>query len=272
MVVVPPPAEIPKPAPKPEKSKLEMLIEQLGSKEPAEQIKAAETLRQMGSDAKEAAEALCRLAITPLPDVRQAALEALERILPDLYSHVVSLIVNIYESRGAIALAKMKEVGRPAAPVLVWRIKELRAQYGDYPRKQPTMGTEAIFNSLNPTLKALGSVGTSDPEAVKAISDLINSNEYLLFATRYSCAEALGQIGIDTPGLRKQVRDVLVIIASGKRDSNARMDGREKALDSIGDLGPDAKETVPLLRKLKLADEENIRRAATRALEKIEGK
>src|SRR5262249_46810357 len=101
---------------------IKALIARLKGDDPAEQIRAAGDSGKMGEDAAPAAEALCEAATSRSQEVRQAALEALEKVRHDLYPHIVALVVKD-TSRVTYAcqeIGRMKEKGRPATKVLLW--------------------------------------------------------------------------------------------------------------------------------------------------------
>jgi len=88
----------------------------------ANRIAAAKKIAELGEEkGKPAARALCQMASTKGPIVRPA-LDALEKVNPKLYPHVVTLIVdnessNHYRAIGEIA--RMGNDGRSAVPVLM---------------------------------------------------------------------------------------------------------------------------------------------------------
>src|SRR5262245_9238144 len=74
------------------KAKVTSLSKQLESGTVTDKIKAAGDLGKIGPDARGAAKALGKAAVDPSAKVSQAALEALEKIWPELYQAAVILL------------------------------------------------------------------------------------------------------------------------------------------------------------------------------------
>jgi hypothetical protein len=100
---------------------------------PATRVAAARKIGALGEEkGLPAARALCQAATAP-GQVRTAALEALEKVHPRLYPHVVTLIADNdsnhhYQALGAIA--KMGEEAGPAVPVLQAHLKFVTSLVG----------------------------------------------------------------------------------------------------------------------------------------------
>src|SRR5206468_381048 len=70
------------------------LIKDLKSKNPADRIKAAEALRDIGEDAKSAREALCDAILDPREAIVTAVAAALEKVDPGLQKPILTLRVD----------------------------------------------------------------------------------------------------------------------------------------------------------------------------------
>ena len=77
----------------------------LKSPDPRMRIKAANGLGAMGPRASAAATALCQAAMDPNPSVREAALQAMERVRGDIYLLVSALILDANSDHRASAAA-----------------------------------------------------------------------------------------------------------------------------------------------------------------------
>ncbi len=74
--------------------RIAQLIKDLSSKKAADRIKAAEALRDMGTEAKDASEALCNAMLDSRRDVVTGVAAALEKVNPQLHKPVLALLVD----------------------------------------------------------------------------------------------------------------------------------------------------------------------------------
>jgi HEAT repeat protein len=250
--------------------KLEALVSQLKEKNPERQVRAAEELRKMGRQAGPTAEAaLCSAAMSDDQGVRNAALGALEQVRPDLYPHIVSILVN--DTRGAgpacAAIGRMKERGRPATEVLLWLAQNSLAGWVQGNRAGRRMDRRGDLQS---SAIALGEVSAGDPRVVPLLSQLALSTDDAIAFVRGSAIVALGQIAEAHTSLRGQILEVMVKIADSDMGRLNALEDKIAAIGAIGGMESDAKGAVPLLKKLKLHQQERVRSAAAEALDEIE--
>jgi len=226
------------------------LTQRVEDSRPAQQVLPPDSL----------AEALCAAAAGNQKELRQPSLEALEQVRPDLYPLVVTLLVDKdlnNAQQAARTLAALKERGRPAAPVLVRFIED-----------HLSFGEPLCCESIQQSIVALGEVRSADAISLKALCRLVETNEKQ-FMERYAplAAEALGKIAEANPAVRKKILPILSCLAAQSQVADQR---RVQAIGAIGRFGPDAKDTVELLRTLRLDSSVSVRTAATEALAKIE--
>jgi HEAT repeat protein len=74
------------------KADVKALLAQLRSKDAGVRIRAVQALGEKGDDAKPAVRALCSATLDTSAKVKQAALEALEKVRPDLYKPLVVVL------------------------------------------------------------------------------------------------------------------------------------------------------------------------------------
>jgi hypothetical protein len=260
---------------------LNRLIRDLRSKDRPTRIRAANRLGQMGEAAKPAARVLCSVATQDSEELRQAVLEALEKIQPALVKPLTTLLVdqNVYNcQQAAQQLALMGGPASPAIPVLIWHARNAPTRFNAYP------GVGMIATDIG----ALAKIGGTDPTAVRAIIGHALSpvskdptgfrgplpGQGAASQERHAAVRALGELThLENKGsLRKEVVDCLIkILVDCQEEGLYHSSGLTiPAIQSLSQYGADAKAAIPLLKKLKLHDDMQIRESATAALEKIE--
>jgi HEAT repeat protein len=216
-------------------------------------------------------------------EVRQAVLEALERIQPALVKPVTTLLVdqNVNNCQAAAQqLALMGGLASPAIPVLIWHAKNAPTRFNAYP------GAGMIAADI----AALAKIGATDPIAVRtiighAVSPISKKDPpafrgpFLargpVYQERLAAVRALGELTHpeNRGGLRKEiVACLLKVLVESEEEGLYHSSGLTiPAIQSLSQYGADAKEAIPLLKKLKLHDNMQVRESAAAALEKIEG-
>ncbi len=109
-----------------EDEKVAKLVRSLKSDQAADRIRAAEQLGKLKAEGKPAARALCEAAIDEDDSVRQAALEALEKVHPALYKPVSTLLVDsnaVNQISAAQTIGNMRAEGKAATPLLTAHLK-----------------------------------------------------------------------------------------------------------------------------------------------------
>jgi hypothetical protein len=130
-------------------------------------------------------------------------------------------------------------------------------------------------------IEALAKIGPTDPEAVRAIIGhaqpvAVGEGDWLAAQNTQSALAALGELTQNRGTLRREIVTCLLKPLAGRleppdtRNYWADDSFSLVALQSILNYGPDAKDAIPLLKKMKLDRSERIRRAAASALDKFE--
>jgi HEAT repeat protein len=224
------------------------LVGQLADPNPALQLAVLRSLGALKQDAASATEALVPLLRASDEAVRQAAAEAIGQIgamPPEALRQLTDALEsgdNLVRAQTAEVLGNIGESAAAATPVLV----EALADDNDRVRAKAA--------------EALGKLGESAtdavPELVRALKDQDNWVSAL-------AAEALGEIGAasDGPAPARVVSGLMRSL----RHTNPHV--REKAAESLGKLGNDARPALPGLERAAENDQETaVRRQAIWAL------
>jgi hypothetical protein len=267
------------------------LESKLKSNDTREKIQAAKKLGSMGDIAKSSAGALCLVVLDRSPQASQASLEALEKVRPDLYKPIVTLLNDKQESNKITAINELGILGveaRPAVPIIVHCLRKALAQgqasktstpviKGLPPRtiiKRPTTipgkmeeGNENVIGVTGiaaACLDAIEKIVPTDQEPIKVLVGLAgpsNRDEKV----RLSTLRTLGRLGTT----HKEHRSLIMpVVMDGLRSPSKNI--KLASIHIAHDFGKDASASTAQLRKLKLADDERVRDKANAALDRIE--
>jgi HEAT repeat protein len=159
-------------------------------------------------------------------------------------------------SEAALALAKIGAPAGAAVPALIKAIEKAVAGAGENPLEQQedTTGCAAAY--------ALGRIG---PPAAGAAADLLKATASRDAALSLVSAWALAQI---EPGSARSAAKTLPILIAGLAQSVPKY--RQAAAESLGNLGPLAKDALAELQKAAKDDpDQAVRQSAAQAVEKI---
>jgi HEAT repeat protein len=267
-------------------AEVEKLAKGLKAKKWMERVKAAEGLGKLGDKASGAARYLCEACADGTKEVRDAALEALEKVAPKLYKPVVALVVDnkVGNHVGASReLAKLGDDGKPAVPLLYehvrFAIKSASVKDNppaSFPLTLTWQDGSTYFDTHFETLSKLA----PDENTVKVIGSAANlelaaRNPNSVGIMHRAAIQALKKLAESQEACRKPMVPVLIkaldspaIPAVEKKQPFAMHN--IAAIEALGACGPVAKDAIPALKKLKLDESEKVRKAATDALEKID--
>jgi HEAT repeat protein len=251
-----------------EKSDLQVLIKQVRLlRDVKPRVRVIEEIGKIGQDAKEASQVLVEAALERSPMIRQAALDALEKVNPPLHRPVVALLVDNMKRYEAVdELTGLSEEAKPALPLLLAMFKNELASPN---RERPGVGGSVSLGSK--LLIAMVKIAPEDKAVLQAILDTITfkgpGGVGKASAQTVSDVRATAiDLSLDDLKLDSKLHTKALI--SAINDIYCRM----KAIHALGELGEKAKDAIPTLKKLKLDMDESVRNAASAALEKIEGK
>jgi len=284
-------------------AEVEKLAKGLKAKKPAERVKAVQALGKLGEKAPGAAKYLCQACADESKEVRQAALEALEKVAPKLYKPVSALVAD---KKAAVAkgeltavlrshleaskeIAKLGEEGKQAVPLIYEQVrfammlppigekKDTPLPFSGYIARsdianQPE-GQGGYFQTHFETLIKLA----PDEKTVQGIGSALNhgamrgihvsQDEMMLHKI---ALQSLKKLAESNEGCRKPMVPLLLkaldppgVIEQEKK--RFRID----AIRILATCGPDAKDAIPALKKRKF-DDDDTTQAVREALEKID--
>jgi HEAT repeat protein len=243
------------------------LIKQLKLlREPKPRIKVIEDLGKLGSDAKDASQALIETMIERNMSVRQAAAEALEKVNPLLQKPVLTILVDEQKRPAAIdELVGLQEEAKPAIPMLLALYKAELASQSSRSAPGP-VGPQTVASKL---LIAMTKIAPDDKVVLQTVMDAITYKSASGGAAKANSGShpevrfVAIELSLD---LKMDVKLLTKAIVSATGDPYCRV----RAIEALGELGPMAKDAIPALKKLKLDSDEKVRDAAGEALEKVE--
>jgi HEAT repeat protein len=267
----------------PGSDELNTLVKNLRHRSVKTRLQTAEALGKMGVDAKPAAaKALCEATMDQSPQVRAAALDALQKVWPEIYKPLSTLILDKEKEKREAAIKEIGLMGpdaAPAATVLAGVLrKELAGSQPSYVRRgitrpgrlptylpvhrttgfrlEPT--AEAAFNAL----QAIKPQDNASLQILITIAKPLNK----LPAARLEAIKTLNIIAGDDESIRKKVVPVL-------RANLLQPDNEElvtTCIELLGNYGKVAAVALPQLKTFKLSTVEAIREAANKAVDQIE--
>jgi HEAT repeat protein len=250
-------------------AKVDKLVQGLKSKQVADRVRAAEEIGRMKEEGKPAARALCEAAISSDEVVRQAALEALEKIHPSLYKPVSTLLLDNSPNnrqQAAQTIKLMGQEGNAATPVVL----EILKRNNHEGPKGPFFIDDSFMLEEMATLQAIA------PDELDTVNLMIELTTYEGYFSggqvRHVAAIALGELAKKHPGKRQEIIKALLAATQFHPPRWQQLDQPTciAAIGALGKIGPDAKEAIADLKKLKLSPDMAIREAAGAALEKID--
>jgi hypothetical protein len=252
-----------------------------------ERIRAAEELAGLGERAAPAARALCEVAMHPSQKVSRAALQALEKVAPDLHEPVFVLLVDNAANNHLQALTKLGllgDQGKPAVPVVFHQIKKCQEQLED--RAAP-WDQQTLIEVITKNLETLPKIAPEDRQVVKTVTDLTRfETQRPVRQTPFRDAgvRLLGELGEGHAEHRKQIVPTLAnLLKEAAQQTNSAVErvalSAIEEVDHIGNAlircGPEAKqalskEVLPRLKELQFHRSAAVRRTAEQLRQKIE--
>jgi len=245
-----------------EESELEKLAKDLRHKDVKVRLKAVKSLAEKGEDAAPVAGPLCDALMDRSPQVAVAALEALEKVRPDLYKHVSTLVLDKdpYKQLEAIReLGLMGEKANPVSNLLLARLRTVLATRFNFNDGLSAVGLSPVERAYFTAIRQIKPDDVETIKLFKVMAGVTNRDSY----ARLEAIRFLNDWAGDDAARRKEL---LPLLKAGLDDPVCQVE----CIKISGSYGSLAKDFAPLLRKLKLSSVETIRNAASEALDKID--
>ncbi|MCS6864261.1 MAG: hypothetical protein RMJ56_02905 [Gemmataceae bacterium] len=240
---------------------IDKLIKALRDKsvEVSSKLRALKLLREKGETAADAATAICDAMLDRSLQVAKAALETLEKVRPDLYTHVSVLVLDQDYGKRLKAIRELGLLGERALPVTNLLLARLRSELAkdDY-----SQFASAYFSALR-------QIKPDSEETIKLYKTIASSTSYrdgyYGKSPRLEAIEFLVEWAGEETSRRKQL---LPLLKSALNDRRCVI----PCIRIIGDYGDLAKDFIPILKKFKFSSDEEVRKAAGEALDKLENR
>jgi HEAT repeat protein len=236
------------------------LIADLNDPDDGRRVSAAKELRGWGKGAAAAAGPLAVAIATGGVEPRQAALEALEAILPEQSADLHALVADEDPARRVVAERRLAglsaEDGKSLVPMVDWRIAWLPVE-----ARKPNVGYGLAgdeFAALAPLMLRWGVTGPGFKAVVACASVSPESGKPLWEPAQLTLCDLARN-----ESFRKDALSAL--------DSSLSSRPSAATLQAVGNLGPDAKGLAPLLETLATDRDPDVRKAAANALKKVQG-
>jgi len=243
---------------------------------PLDKIDAANELAKMGSDAKPVAgKNLAHACFDAVPKVAQAALSALEKVWPELYTPGVTLMKDTEDKFGVSekraeaceAIAKMPD-GDAGVPFLLYHLRAHLEKDDDFHKLNTALAANA---------EALKKIAADNPNLHKILLSGA-SNFNVKHKNRALALQTLGEIGEANPKLRKLFIPTLRTACNAqspdpRQPTHPKNDVRPvrvAAIEALAKFGKDSQPELPMLKKLKFDPVDEVRKAAKSAVDLLE--
>ena len=198
-------------------------------------------------------EALVEAMMDPVPIVRNAAAEAVDKIDPAIHPHIMTLIIG-EDKRGAwVGLEKLGKEARFALPIL----------FASYRNPSLPQFIEVDYVRAE-WLVSLAKIAPNDTRVVQImLQEVVRAPAAPGFDSLQRQRQAISLL--DKIGGDKKAK-IKVLVTALNSPSLALV-----AIDAIEKMGlPESLEAIPALKAMKLSSDDAVRNAATKALTKIE--
>jgi hypothetical protein len=211
---------------------------------------------------------LCELAATdPVPQNRAEALDAVEKLRPDLYPLIVTLTLppKIDDrglpdfrplSQASGELQRMREKAVPAVPILMAQLKTTMAQLNKLigtpitSNFDPRAGPNGLARAH---MLALAAIKPDDPEILNMLIAIaamrVPDSDLYTFPTKKLAVDILADIGERQEKLRKTIMPVML--------TNLKLDNlglKITVIQALAKFGPDAADAIPILIRQRTFD------------------
>lgn len=243
---------------------IKTLAKGLQSKNIKIRIKSAEGLGKKGEDAALAAKDLCNALLDPSPQVVRASLEAIEKVRPDLFKPLVTLLVDQVGANRDRAVNELGRMGEKASPVigLFLAIVKKEASVAPVPPVLARMkGSSGLSGHI---FSALPRISPDDPDTIKLMKQLAGPADARI-EFRQSATNYLHKWSGEDAARRKEV---VPFLKAGLESGDFGF--QTTCINMAASYGAGATDCLPALNKLKLSPSARMREMASTAIDKIE--
>lgn len=235
------------------------IAKDLKHKDAKVRLKAAEKLGALGKDAIPVVRELCDAILDPDAKVSLAAFKAIEGARPDLYKPLSKLILDANSGvkwAGVRELGELKAEAEPVANLLTqYLVIEAKAD------KKVVLDSDQLERTIYQTLREIGS---EDPDIIKTFKVLAGPTTKSISRRKEAMKTLVLWAGMDND----RRKELLPLIKSALATTGMITSAIELT-EQYADL---CKDFLPTLKQFKLSKETDVRDAATKAVEAIEGK
>lgn len=238
----------------------EPLVKLLKDKDAKVRTKAAEDIGTKGEAASSTATALCDALLDKSPKVAQAALISLEKVRPELYKHVSTVVLDSSRVKQFEAIGAIGAMADKALPAKNLLLAKLRVEVvRDAPIRDAERTTFA--SAVDVLLDSLKQIDADEPEVVKLLRAMAAAPNQE--ARRLNSIDRLVAWAGEDEERRKAV---LPLIGAGLQSKGLLV----PCVERLGKYGELSKGYLPAVKKLKLSSDQAVREAATTAVDAIE--
>ena len=238
-------------------------------------LSTLQILGKRGTDGGKYAGLICDAILDSNPQVRTAAVEALEKVRPDLYKPVTMLMVDATPANQDAGILQLTRMGEEAAPAINLVLYSLTGALsgGLNNNSKNDRGDGQLLPRQLILIDAVNNIKPTDP----TIINIYKSTAVNWSRKGWNCVMIVSLIeewAGDNVNRRKEFLPILMTVILNEQSGLPanRHQPQIKCMEILGEYGPLAVKFAPLLKKLKLSSDASIRDAAALALEKVESK
>ncbi len=262
-----------------EVKEVQTLARGLKAASPADRIKSARTLGKLGMKARPAAGALCLAVADPEESVRHAALEALETVAPEIHRHVVTLAVDEDTDRhlqASASLLELGEKGTPAALLVREQVRLATTARGGKPAAPLPLKWAPGIRWFEQNFKLLEQLPDEQTvRVIAAVAEIDTSrfdDQRTVQDLRLQVVRSLEVLGKARQALRKPITRALLVILAGRdyQPGSIHTSVHAQVVRVLRAFGPDAREALPALKKLRYHPQAHLRTATAEAIKALD--
>lgn len=248
-----------------DKESLDKISKGLRSNKFDTMLASLDEARKMGKNASPIAAEVSRLILSQNKKISDAAIEAYEKIEPEVHPILVSVVVEKNKALRYQAVNKLELMGKgakSAMPILLYHLnQEVKDAAGDWaPLLKAMVAIDPADNFVVSQVLGFASAAPVPKTVGKSGSKVGGPVEF-----ETARATGVGLIEKIVVSTDRKVRALLAAIGNS-RVEKIRLD----AIEQLATIGPEAKLALPTLRQLKTDSAAKIRDAASEAVKAID--